>query len=105
MTYANDHAARVRIVQKGESRIFNNWHEHAGVSVDDFLRELEWLDSDPCDGGKSCDKMTRELGCTERDGLVRLKRVYGDLGSVGFYREDNRRRFTGKVSISCRDGV
>lgn len=104
MTYVNDHATRIKIVESGQSLVFNNWHEHAGITMEDFIRELEWLDSDPCDGGRG-DQMTRELGCTERDGLVRLKRVYSKLGFESFYRMDDGHRFVGKVSISCRDRV
>ena len=56
MTYKE----KEQLVKSGKSRIFNNWHEFAGVSMDDFLEGLLWLEEDP---GDDQGRLTRELGC------------------------------------------
>ena len=47
MTYKE----KEQLVRSGKSKIFNNWHEFAGVSMDDFLEGLLWLEEDPGDEG------------------------------------------------------
>lgn len=92
-----------RIVESGNSQVFNNWHENAGVSKEDFLTGLKWLCEDPEPDGR----MSRELGC-QRDGtLVRLTRKYYDNGDfAGFYdmSKTGYRLWSG-VSISVRDHI
>lgn len=52
-----------KIVESGNSVIFNDWHRltNGAVSMGDFIDALEWLCADPCDGGIAKDKLTREL--------------------------------------------
>lgn len=114
-----------KIVRKGESRIFNNWHENAGIEMEDFIDGLRWLCDDPMPGGR----LTRELGCICRadagmtdeqraiwytgpkpEGVVRLyrlTRVYDKDGHCAFY--DDEGRLWGHsaecASISARDRV
>lgn len=94
-----------KIVKAGNSRVFNSWHENAGISMEDFLNGLRWLCDDPMTDGH----LTRELGCIRRAdsgytadqlaiigtvtqpaglGLHRLTRAYDKHGEfVAFYDE------------------
>lgn len=98
----NNLEIKKKIVEKGDSRIFNNWHENQGISKEEFIKGLEWLYKDPLNENG---KWTRELGC--KDGkLYHLKRVYYNDGSfAGFYHEDTNMRWYGHVSISPQDRI
>lgn len=65
-----------KIIDGGNSDIFEDWKNHAPITKEDFLEALKWLSEDPCDGGQRKCKMTREVGLTPF-GIVRLKRTYG----------------------------
>lgn len=119
--------AKKKAVMEGKSRIFENWHKHAGISAEDFISALEWLHDDPMTDGK----LTREIGCTmpanagipdEKkemwgemdehapgvDGLHRLSRVYYEDGAfAGFFDENGVRwgGIQGDASISCIDKI
>lgn len=70
-------------VRAGESKIFQNWHENAGVSVEAFLDAVKWLSEDPMLDGY---RVTREIGCKRNGELVKIRRVYDrGTGLVGFY--------------------
>lgn len=124
-------SAKEKIVRSGESKVFRNWNERAGVSMDEFLDGLRWLCDDPADGGPECNRLTRELGCIASDagkmtpekervwgppiktrpdivGLHRLTRKYYDDGSfAGFYYGNGSRWYSGGIhaSISAMDCV
>lgn len=104
----NNYEAKARIVRAGKSKVFQDWHEHAGVSMEEFLAGLRWLCEDPMPDGKP----TRELGCIARadalwteeqkeiigsiepnpnTGLYRLKRINFRDGRYGICYEDGRR--------------
>lgn len=83
-------------VQTGQSRIFKNWHEHAGVSQEDFIKALEWLDKDPMEVKFSWGtekKYTRSVGCREDGTLVYGRQVYD--------RHDGRYLATYSVVDNC----
>ena len=46
-------------VRAGESKVFQNWHENTGVSVEAFLDAVKWLSEDPLLDGY---RVTREIG-------------------------------------------
>ena len=130
----HDYETKAKIVRKGGSEVFANWHKCGLITEDEFLEALEWLCDDPEDapGGR----MTREIGlevtpdmetklfmggpATDmekaafggswdesklRGHVVKLHRVYTDLGDFcGFYGEDGS-RWTGHVSLSVRDRI
>lgn len=122
----NDFEIKAKIVRAGDSRVFNDWHEQSGISMEEFIEGLRWVCEDPATNGI----LTRELGCVRRwdagytpeqiewmgtvkddgrkPGLVRLKRVYYNDGSfAGFYDEDGRLwgHNDSCASISCRDRI
>lgn len=74
-----------KIVSAGDSKIFQNWHDFAGITEEDFLEGIHWL----CEerrypkGHKWAGLLRRELGCT-KDGLVKLRRVYTSDGCGGW---------------------
>ena len=89
-----------KIVREGNSKIFKDWHEHAGITEEDFLTELKWLCEDTCD---KFDRLTRELGCDPKRGLVRLKRVNDPF--TAFYEVESHKLWCGRPSISARDRI
>lgn len=86
-----------RLVKEGNSNVFKNWHEFAGVTEEDFLEGLKWLcETEVNERGQK----KRELGCSVKEGLVKLYRVFDRAGNfVGFYRYDNNMTWSG-VSLS-----
>ena len=32
-----------KLIEKGECNIFKNWHDHTGVSAEDFIAAVKWL--------------------------------------------------------------
>lgn len=98
----NNFEIKKKIVEKGDSRTFQNWHTYQGISQEEFINELEWLCKDPLNDRN---QLTRELGCKDSK-LHRLKRAYYDDGSfAGFYHEDTGMLWHGHVSISAWDRV
>lgn len=76
---------RIWLVETGQSRIFENWHKHTGVSKADFIAALEWLDGDPgwvYDNGVHL-VTTRYVGCRQDGTLVRGERVLTELIAIG----------------------
>ncbi len=124
---ASNYEIKEKIVLAGESKVFNSWHENAGVTMEDFLDGLRWLCDDPMPGGK----LSRELGCVRFadsgytqeqkemwgpftphrpgvDGLHRLTRSYYSDGSFAGFFDENGMRWGGTTdyaSISARDRV
>lgn len=99
-----------RLVKTGRSKIFENWHAFAGVSLDDFLEGLRWVCEDPeQDFGDGKIRMTRELGCKPDGTLVRLERKNLESGDFyGFYEIETGHLWVsanGCVSINCRDRI
>lgn len=105
----NGYERKAERVLCGKSKIYENWKAFAGVSVEDFLAGLKWVCEDPLkDYGITYEKiqMTRELGCTPNGELVKLRRVYDDLGDfVSVYADEKwGSRWTGPC-INCRDQI
>lgn len=121
-----DFEIKAKIVRAGNSKVFNNWHDHAGITEAEFIDGLRWLCDDPMPDGR----LTRELGCMRRAasgyspeqletiggpiaeytgvGLHRLTRAYYANGEFrGFYDENGRSwgGTTAFASISCRDRI
>lgn len=113
-----------KIVRAGGSKIFKNWHDFAGITMEEFLDGLRWLCDDPMPNGK----LYRQLGCIAPEdagltdeqkkmwgtssshlpgtaGIHRLSRCYYSDGSLaGFYYKDGT-KWTGYVSLNAKDGV
>ena len=101
MTYKE----KEQLVRSGKSKIFNNWHEFAGVSMDDFLEGLLWLEEDP---GDDQGRLTRELGCKGDSKLFKLEHVYVDAyrAEPCYYEVDSRKQWyigNGAASINKYD--
>ena len=92
-----------KVVETGGSRIFEDWHAHAGISAEEFIREVEWLRDDPA-YKEYGPLMTRGLGCTEK-GMVRLHRVRSQYGGVAFYSVDTGLLWGGGPSLSPMDRI
>jgi len=62
----NNFDVKKKIVLDGKSKVFNNWSETTGISVETFLQGLEWVCGDPMEtfvmkDGTAVERMTREL--------------------------------------------
>lgn len=69
-------------VRSGESKVFQNWHDNTGISMENFLEAAKWLSEDPMDEFRT----TREIGCKRTGELVKIKRVYDHgTGMTTFY--------------------
>jgi hypothetical protein len=98
------------IVYGGDSNIFKNWQEFTGITKEEFVAGLEWLCADPCD---KHGRLTRELGCTQGRGIVKLVCTYDRTG-LHLWEEGSDIPwggyidvYTGKAfpSISARDSI
>lgn len=119
---SNSYSIKEKIVRAGQSRVFNNWHERGGISLDDFLDGLKWLCDDPMPDGR----MTRELGCDIAEDLdevyaatapipvhgvgtlVRLRRVYFDDGQFACFADESGRTWhtsINRASINVKDRI
>lgn len=124
-----------KLVLLGESRVFNDWHEHSGISKDDFINGLIWICSDPgytyvwdesemkwkltaesAEEVKAAGKevqwlLSRELGIDDDGNLHLLKRLYYENCSfAGFFESKSTsfsvlERWNGYVSISANDRI
>ena len=123
-----DFESKKKIVLEGESKIFKNWAEHSTITQEEFLEALEWLCNDPCNGGSTKNRMTREIGLTPTE-IVKLNRCYGvedfctfrysngELWDGALWERmpetEKEKKFFGdkpvserhKISISCKDWV
>ena len=55
---------KIALVEKGHSKVFNNWNRLFGISQEEFIEGLKWLDKDPQDGksqNNQFDAVTREI--------------------------------------------
>ena len=98
-----------KIVEAGESKIFQNWNEFTGISAEDFLEGIKWLCEEPIrypEGHKSAGKLRRELGIRKSGELVRLRRVYGKCGLCSFYEDKPLGElWANGVSLSADDHI
>lgn len=95
-----------KIVKSGESKVFNNWHEYTGISMESFLEACKWLLEDPFVDTPAGKKMSREIACEKDGSITRLKRSYGVEGIVAFYRvEDGFIHYGSKAMLNCMDRV
>lgn len=95
-------------VNEGISEIFNNWSEYAGITKEDFIKALEWLEADPMVTVKGVERLSREVGCSQKGGLVYGKRTYRENGEFNaIYPVDEKltRLDFPKVSINKHDRV
>lgn len=104
-----------KLVEKGECNIFTNWHDHTGVSAEDFIAAVKWLEEDPFetfeahnDEGKPIQikRMTREIRCREDGTIEKLRRVNDANGCfVGFYNEDGKHVQGQPMMLNIRDRI
>lgn len=52
---------KIEAVRNGDSKVFNEWNFVHGISEDDFIEGLKWLEEDPGVPNRS-NEITRELG-------------------------------------------
>ena len=66
--------AKKKLINENKSEIFKEWNEFSGITKEEFIKGLKWLESDPMVlvGGK--ERESREIGCKEDGGLI-----YGEI--------------------------
>jgi hypothetical protein len=109
-----------RLVREGKSKVFKNWHEHTGVSMDDFLEALRWVCEDPCNGGFENRCRTREIICGRDGKIMKCHRLFGfwhwegcdpaggEYGFMGYANIETGMResyMNHKAGLSCYDRV
>ena len=90
------------LVETGQSRVFENWHKHTGVSKADFIAALEWLDGDSWrvyDNGVEL-VTTHIAGCRQDGPLVRGNRIYIEgCGGTCIYPRDGDTRHRTRLDL------
>lgn len=89
-----------KIVDAGNSKVFENWKALAPITKGDFLEALRWICEDPETGGATGDKMTREVGLTPK-GVIKLNRAYGIDDTCAFYDQDGSRWEGAVFHVPC----
>lgn len=90
-----------KIINNGESKIFNSWKEIApNLNEDEFLENLKWVYEDPFDENE---RLTRGIGLLSNGHIVHLKRIYTQ-GICCFYRNDNNELWMGDIfRVPCTE--
>lgn len=100
-----------KIVESGESKIFNNWSESIHISKTDFLDAWEWLCDDEmiehvCPDGHVKHLITREVVATRDGKLHKVDRCYYSDGSFkGFYKDGRIFYPQGSASLNVLDRI
>ena len=95
-------------VNEGTSEVFNNWNKSAGVTKEEFIKALEWLDADPMVTVKGVERLSREVGCNKKGEVIYGKRSYiesGEFNAIYPVDEKLTRLDFPKVSINKHDRV
>lgn len=71
--------AKKKLVNEDKSETFKEWNEFSGITKEEFIKGLKWLESDPMVlvGGK--ERESREIGCKE-DGKLEYGEIYYTKG-------------------------
>lgn len=79
-----DYSVVEKIVKSGNSKVFDNWREHATITEAEFLEALKYLSEDPLD---ERGRLTREVGLTPQ-GIIYLDRVYDNGADICVFYHD-----------------
>lgn len=99
---------KIKLVNEGKSKVFNNWTYQTGVTKDKFIEALKWLEEDPMIVVAGVKRLSREIGCKKNGELLHGKRFYLKNGEFyGIYPEDKSltRLDFPKVSINKWDWI
>lgn len=77
---------KIAQVRSEKSEVFAEWHKYHGVTAEDFIDGLKWLDEDP-GGGEHEGNVTRVLGVYDGK-LWKMKRVYPSSVEFSFLTHD-----------------
>lgn len=99
---------KIKLVNEGKSKVFNNWTYQTGVTKNEFIEALKWLEEDPMMVVASVKRLSREIGCKANGELIHGKRFYLKNGEFcGIYPEDTNLTLQDfpKVSINKEDWI
>lgn len=99
---------KIKLVNEGKSKVFNNWTYQTSVTKDKFIEALKWLEEDPMTVVADVKRLSREIGCQANGELTHGKRFYLKNGEFcGIYPENTNLTLQDfpKVSINKEDWI
>ena len=99
---------KIKLVNEGKSKVFNNWTYQTGITKDKFIEALKWIEEDPRTVVAGVKKLSREIDCKANGELIHGKRFYLKNGEFcGIYPEDTNLTLQDfpKVSINKKDRI
>lgn len=99
---------KIKLVNEGKSKVFNNWTYQTNVTKDNFIEALKWLEEDPMTVVVGVKKLSREIGYKANGELIHDKRFYlKNEEFCGIYPEDTNLTLQDfpKVSINKEDWI
>ena len=66
--------AKKKLVNEDKSEVFKEWNEFSGITKEEFIKGLKWLESDPMVLVDGKERESREIGCKEDGSLI-----YGEI--------------------------
>ena len=73
--------AKKKLVKEDKSEIFKEWNEFSGITKEEFINGIKWLESDPMIEVDREKRVSREIGCKEDGSLV-----YGEIYYIKGFR-------------------
>lgn len=71
--------AKKKLVNEDKSELFKEWNEFSGITKEEFIKGLKWLESDPMILVDGKERELREIGCKE-DGKLEYGEIYYTKG-------------------------
>jgi len=67
--------AKKKLVNADKSEIFKEWNEFSGITKEEFIKGIRWLEADPMVEVDGKERVLREIGC-KKDGTLEYGEIY-----------------------------
>lgn len=67
--------AKKKLVNEDKSEVFKEWNEFSGITKEEFIKGLKWLESDPMVLVDGKERESRAIGC-KKDGTPEYGEIY-----------------------------
>lgn len=67
--------AKKKLVNEDKSEVFKEWNEFSGITKEEFIKGLKWLESDPMVEVDGKERESRAIGC-KKDGTLEYGEIY-----------------------------
>nr|DAN82117.1 MAG TPA: hypothetical protein [Caudoviricetes sp.] len=67
--------AKKKLVNEDKSEVFKEWNEFSGITKEEFIKGLKWLESDPMVLVDGKERESRAIGC-KKDGTLEYGEIY-----------------------------